>query len=94
MIKRLRTFWLTRFFATLTLHRSSRSCPRRPGYHPQLEILEARAVPSFVSAKNTALAASPRYLAVGDFNHDGKLDIVAANQGSTGLVDDAGSYEG
>jgi hypothetical protein len=45
-------------------------------------------VPSFVTAKNTALAASPRYLAVGDFNRDGKIDVVTV---SSSFLSDSGT---
>jgi hypothetical protein len=52
---------------------------------PQLEALEDRTLLSFLTASNFPLGAGPNAVAVGDFNHDGKLDIVAVG-GSQAMV--------
>src|SRR5215471_9093778 len=49
---------------------------------PHLEILEDRTVLSFFTSPAFAVGATPVAEAVGDFNGDGKLDLVVANQGS------------
>jgi hypothetical protein len=52
-----------------------------------LERLEDRTLPSFVAAPTFPVAAGGKPVAVvtGDFNGDGKIDIVTANQGSNNL---------
>jgi hypothetical protein len=47
-----------------------------------LEVLEARTVPSFVTGINTPTGPSPNALAIGDFNHDGKMDVVTVSTGN------------
>src|SRR5262245_27490773 len=52
-----------------------RTLPRQPAYaRPTVEALEDRSVPSFL-APVTSLGGGGS-LAVGDFNHDGRSDIV------------------
>src|SRR5262245_63249361 len=58
--------------------RSSRS----RSYRPLIDILEARTVPSFVSAANYAAGSFPYSVAVGDFDGDGSPDLAVANIGS------------
>ena len=58
------------------------SRPRRTRYRPLLEILEQRTTPAFVSGVpivNLPVGqGGAQSVVTGDFNHDGKLDIVAA----------------
>src|SRR5262245_36638130 len=53
----------------MTLNRSNRTV------RPQLETLDARIVPSFTPVDTVAVGTSPRSVAVGDFNGDGRLDL-------------------
>jgi hypothetical protein len=76
--------------ATLSRRRRSRT-PRRPAATPRLtlEPLEGRTVPSFVvppGYPQEGVGLAPA-VATGDFNHDGKLDLVTENytNGSLGL---------
>jgi hypothetical protein len=41
------------------------------------------ATPSFGTATKTAMNSGPYYLTIGDFNRDGKTDIISANNGNT-----------
>lgn len=59
--------------------------PARTLRRPALEALEDRTVPSFTPAFGYAVGNSPRAEAVGDFNNDGKQDLVVAN-GNGGSV--------
>src|SRR5713226_4358650 len=47
-----------------------------------LEALEDRSLPSFLGPVSYAVGSAPAAVAVGDFNNDGKLDLVTANQGA------------
>jgi hypothetical protein len=49
---------------------------------PQIELLEARVVPSFAFAGHFAVGLSPYSVAVGDFNGDGKPDLAVVNRNS------------
>ena len=49
---------------------------------PVVELLEDRTVPSFFSAPTFAVGTTPISEVVGDFNDDGKADLVVVNQGS------------
>jgi len=40
------------------------------------------ATPTFGASKKYAINSGPYYLTIGDFNRDGKLDIISANSGS------------
>jgi hypothetical protein len=82
MMRRLWSQWLTRPFAPFTPGRSATARWRWRDYQPQLEILEARTVPSFITASNFPTGASPTGIAVGDLNNDGKLDIVTVGKGT------------
>jgi hypothetical protein len=82
MFHRLWRRWLKRSFVPSASGRLTRIPRRRRGLQPQLEILEARTVPSFVTAANFPTGAGPNAVAVGDFNHDGKLDLVTVGNGN------------
>jgi FG-GAP-like repeat/FG-GAP repeat len=58
---------------------------RLPGYRPRIESLEDRTVPSFFTPTNYAVGTTPHGEAVGDFNGDGKADLVVVNQGANTL---------
>src|SRR5262249_32934555 len=47
-----------------------------------LETLEAREALHFPPPAAVSVGDSPRSVAVGDFNHDGKLDLAVANRNS------------
>jgi FG-GAP-like repeat/FG-GAP repeat len=70
----------------------SRACGRRLGL--LLEALEDRTVPSFFTAPTFAVGASPVAQAVGDFNGDGRADLVVANQGSNSVSVLIGNEDG
>jgi hypothetical protein len=60
--------------------------PPRRGRHtfrPHVEALEPRRTPtvSFLAQQTFAVGTSPTYEAVGDFNGDGKPDLVEVNSG-------------
>ncbi|HEX3151801.1 MAG TPA: VCBS repeat-containing protein [Gemmataceae bacterium] len=64
---------------------------RRPSRNQRrlcIEPLEDRSVPAFVAAtsytvgSNKGTESNPVAVATGDFNHDGKIDIVTANHGT------------
>jgi hypothetical protein len=57
---------------------------RSAGAPPRLEVLEGRDLPSltFGPPANYAVGGTPYSVAVADFNHDGKLDLVTANETS------------
>src|SRR5262245_13389203 len=59
-------------------------CPThlRAVCRPQVEVLEGRDVPSFTPAVNYPAGLNPQAVATGDFNGDGRLDLVAGNYGS------------
>ncbi|HKB38737.1 MAG TPA: VCBS repeat-containing protein, partial [Gemmataceae bacterium] len=50
-------------------------------FRPRLELLEGRNLPSFASPIKTALSAVVPGAAVGDFNGDGRQDLVAEGNG-------------
>src|SRR4051812_5756182 len=56
-------------------------------FHPRLEALEHRVVPTFIQ---TALLAPPNIAAVGDFNGDGHTDIVTVLNTSPGFPSSIG----
>ena len=67
--------------------RPGRRADRKSGvrFWPGLEGLEGRVVLSFAAPVNYAAGASISSVAVGDFNGDGRADIIAANE-SPGTV--------
>jgi hypothetical protein len=82
MMRRLWSPWLKRPHAPFTPGRPAPAHSRRRDYRPQLEILENRTLPSFVTASNFPTGASPNAIAVGDLNGDGKLDLVTVGFGT------------
>jgi hypothetical protein len=56
--------------------------PRSARFRPGVNVLEGRVVPSFFGAPTFAVGASPGGQAVGDFNGDGRADLVVVNQTS------------
>src|SRR5690242_16956938 len=73
-------------FASVLSHLNSGRSPRRGGpgrrCRPEVEALDARLLPSFSPLGSFPVGDSPKSLAVGDFNGDGKPDLAAANPGS------------
>ena len=55
---------------------------RSHGIHHGVELLEDRTVPSFFTAPTFAVGTNPVAQAVGDFNGDGRADLVVVNQDS------------
>jgi hypothetical protein len=74
--------WLKRACGPFVPGRPATVRWRRRDYRPQLEVLEDRAVPSFVTASNFPTGASPNGIAAGDLNHDGRLDVVSVGNGT------------
>src|SRR5262249_37320093 len=60
----------------------ARKKPRPSPIRPRVEQLETRVVPSFTIKGSFGIGTSPAAVAVGDFNGNGHLDLVTANQGS------------
>ena len=58
----------------------SKSAHRAAGSRPRFEVLEDRTVPAFFSPTTFAVGGSPVVQAVGDFNGDGRADLVVANE--------------
>ena len=52
---------------------------------PQIELLEARVVPSFAFAGHFAVGVSPYAVSVADFNGDGKPDLAVVNRDSNSV---------
>jgi hypothetical protein len=50
-----------------------------------VEALEARTVPSFAAAVDFGVGGNPAAVAVGDFNSDGRRDLVTANTGANSV---------
>jgi hypothetical protein len=56
---------------------------KHTSFRPQLESLDGRIVPSqFGNPTSATVGTGAQDVAVGDFNGDGKLDVVTANQGT------------
>src|SRR5262249_40092393 len=53
--------------------------PWDPSYHPHVEALEARALPSFFTAGSYAAGPTPISVAAGDLNGDGFTALAVAN---------------
>src|SRR6266852_8819161 len=66
---------------TARLFMPSTSRFRKTHYRPRVERLEERTLPSFSSPVNFAVGSRPNAIVAGDFNRDGRLDLVTANEG-------------
>ncbi len=70
-----------------SLSRSCRRGLRRTSrFRPWVEELEGRLVPSFSAPYLYTAGPFPRSVALGDFNGDGALDVVTANDGTANTV--------
>jgi hypothetical protein len=58
--------------------------PRLNAFRPTFECLESRVVPAFLAPAIYPTGVSPAAIAVGDFNNDGKQDIVTVSNTSIG----------
>lgn len=65
---------------------SSAKPAKKWSFQPGVEALEDRAVPAFLAPVNFAAGVAPTAIATGDFNGDGRQDIVTVNSGYAGLV--------
>jgi hypothetical protein len=72
----------SRFWKRSRKPRVRRSRAAAPGFRPGLDVLEDRTLLSFFTAPTFAVGTTPVAQAVGDFNGDGKADLVVVNQGS------------
>src|SRR5205823_2206521 len=70
-------------------HRRQRSL-RAVTNRPQLELLEDRCLLSFSPAVPYAVAAYPLDMVVGDFNGDGKADLVTINATQVSVLPGSG----
>ena len=50
--------------------------------HLQPAIASGCDLPMFAGARLFAAGAGPNYIATGDFNHDGKIDVVVTSSGA------------
>src|SRR5262249_32092731 len=71
----IRTWWRPRVQPRSTPSPRNRGGRRKPA----VEVLEDRTLPSFIAPATYAAGPQPDALAVGDFNHDGIVDLVTAN---------------
>jgi hypothetical protein len=82
--------WLPNLRSALAPRRGQRQHARRgskraPTHRPSLEVLEDRCVPAFLAPVDYT-AGDSSDVKVGDFNNDGRSDLVTANYGN-GTVD-------
>jgi hypothetical protein len=66
-----------------TYRHTSAKRKRVQSFHSHFEDLEARLVPTFLTPVAVATAASSAVVVVGDFNGDGKQDLVISNLNNT-----------
>ena len=64
-------------------HHRQRGSLRATTHRPKLEVLEDRSLPSFSPISNLSVGPHPQTMVTADFNHDGHLDLAAANAGSS-----------
>ena len=72
----------SRFWKRLGKPSKGNQRPRSSGFRPRIDVLEDRTVLSFFSPPAFAVGTTPAAQAVGDFNGDGKADLVVANRDS------------
>ena len=60
----------------------------------QVESLEDRRMLSFVPAANYTAGDQPQVISTGDFNNDGRLDLVTTNQGTDNVTLRLGNADG
>src|SRR5262249_50912947 len=81
-----RSWWSSKASShRFSVPRHCRPAVRAGRSRPALEVLEDRALPSFIAPRLFPVGTSPAALAVGDFNGDGTTDVVTANTGSNTL---------
>jgi hypothetical protein len=61
-------------------HRGPRAFHRVGTHRLKLEVLEDRIVPAFLAPVDYTVGDHPSAMKVGDFNNDGRFDLVTANQ--------------
>src|SRR5262245_48151819 len=76
--------WLQNLRSALAPRRGQRQharpgLKRAPTHRPSLEVLEDRSVPAFVAPIDYAVGNGVFDMKVGDFNNDGRADLVTAN---------------
>src|SRR5262249_47187546 len=60
-------------------HRGRRASHRAATHRPKLEVLEDRIVPAFLAPVDYSVGEYPLDVRVGDFNSDGRFDLITAN---------------
>jgi hypothetical protein len=69
-----------------TSNRASRAHFRpHLSFRPELEALQDRCLPSFLSPVSYATGSNPHAVVTADLNHDGRVDIITANGGSNSV---------
>jgi hypothetical protein len=68
--------WLRNWTSNRALRRGAQHRPVAPRFHLRLEALEDRCLPSFLTAVTYSAAEARHAVATGDFNGDGKMDVV------------------
>jgi hypothetical protein len=76
--------WLQNLRSALAPRRGQRQHARRgpqraPTQRPSIEDLEDRRVPAFLAPVDYAVSDGPSDMKMGDFNHDGRFDLVTTN---------------
>jgi hypothetical protein len=72
--------WLRNWTSNRDPRRGAQHRPAAPRFHPRLEALEARCLPSFLAPVTYSAAEARHAFATGDFNGDGKKDVVRQGQ--------------
>ncbi len=79
---------LTRWLSAKPSARSSAPASKPPRFRPVLQSLDDRITPAtlgFASQAQFGVGTGPRGVAIGDFNGDGRPDVVESNSGSTSV---------
>src|SRR5262245_45480427 len=61
-------------------HHQRRSSPRGATHRPSIEALEDRSVPAFLAPVYYTVGDFPIDVKAGDFNNDGRFDLVTASR--------------